>query len=69
VLDFQLWIFICACNKLDHIKNEDTRKELKTRSGQNKKDEYIQNRINHLERMLDEREKQMQSPRKTSEKI
>jgi hypothetical protein len=43
-LDLQFGIFVCtvkASSTLDHIKNYDTREELKIQSGQNKTDEYI----------------------------
>jgi hypothetical protein len=43
------------CTKLDHIKNEDIRKELDTDSTQYKIENYRKKWIEHLDRMPDER--------------
>jgi hypothetical protein len=44
---------IKASTALDDIKNENTRKELKIKSGQNKTDESRDNWTNYLERITD----------------
>jgi hypothetical protein len=44
-----------GCTKLDHIKNEDVRKELDIDSTQYKIENYREKLIEHLDRMPDER--------------
>jgi hypothetical protein len=44
-----------GCTKLDHIKNEDIRKELDIDSTQYKIENYREKWIEHLDRMTDER--------------